>query len=286
MTIRSILVPINAHPADKSVLEAAYTLGKAFAAHISVACIRPDPTEVLRYANDWSSPMVLDSAVAAAEQHSHSVAHRSQAMFERWRGSHQLPLGVMPDAESHVSTAWSDHVGASGFVLSDIARFSDLVMMRTLGDKGPIDGDLMLEAVLFDAGRPLLLTPRQPVDILAGTALIAWDGGREALRAVVAAVPIMARMRAVRILTVESDVGVNAEALAAYLAWHGVAAEVSDVVRGTKSIGDIVMREAQRARASLLIMGGYHHGRTRELLFGGTTRRIISATKVPVLLAH
>jgi nucleotide-binding universal stress UspA family protein len=33
-------------------------------------------------------------------------------------------------------------------------------------------------------------------------------------------------------------------------------------------------------------MGAYHHSRTREAVFGGTTRQIISHVSLPVLLAH
>jgi nucleotide-binding universal stress UspA family protein len=36
----------------------------------------------------------------------------------------------------------------------------------------------------------------------------------------------------------------------------------------------------------VLVMGGYGHSRTREIIFGGFTRRILSGADLPVLLAH
>jgi nucleotide-binding universal stress UspA family protein len=36
----------------------------------------------------------------------------------------------------------------------------------------------------------------------------------------------------------------------------------------------------------LIVMGGYHHSRAREAVFGGTTRQIITHVEAPVLLAH
>ena len=207
-------------------------------------------------------------------------------MFERWRLCHQLPIALRPEAGVGVSVSWHEFVADSVDVLRDHARFADLVVMRGLSETAPIDGDSMLEAVLFDAGRPILLVPGRPVDTLSGTALIAWDGAREVLSAVTAALPILARMGAVRILTVDGGAGAKAEELAAFLAWHGITAGVHDVVAGAGSVGEAVLREAKAMEAGLLVMGGYHHSRARELVFGGTTRRIISAAKIPVMLAH
>ncbi|HTJ65194.1 MAG TPA: universal stress protein [Alphaproteobacteria bacterium] len=286
MTIRSVLVPISGHPADKVVLENAFALATKFNAHIAVACMRPDPTEVFRYVDSWSAPSVLEGAVAAAEAHAQKVSQTSKAMFDRWREKHDLPIVARSSPATATSTSWAEYIGLAGDTLADIARFSDLVIMQTLDDKGPIEGDAMLEAVLFDAGRPVLLVPRKAVDLFGGNALIAWDGGHEALSAIVAAIPLIRRAKAVEILTVEPHTDTKAESLAVYLGSHGVTATVQDCVRGSKSIGEVVLREGKRSGASLLVMGGYHHGRTRELLFGGTTRRIIATTTTPVLLAR
>jgi nucleotide-binding universal stress UspA family protein len=286
MSIRCILVPINGHPADKAVLETAYALGTTFGAHIAVACLRPDPKDILRYAGDWPAPSILGSAVALAEKHSLAVSSMSKAIFEQWRKEHDLPIAEGPSSTTGISVSWAVYLGPSTDMLADIARFYDLVVMRTLGDQGPIDGDLMLETILFDVGRPALLVPHEVIDIFAGSTLIAWDGEQEALRAVVEAMPLLRRSRDVQILTVDTTEATRAECLASYLAWHGIAATVSDVVRESHSVGEVVLAEGKRLKASLLVMGGYHHGRTRELLFGGTTRRIIATTATPVLLAR
>ncbi|HTT84203.1 MAG TPA: universal stress protein [Rhizomicrobium sp.] len=38
--------------------------------------------------------------------------------------------------------------------------------------------------------------------------------------------------------------------------------------------------------SDLLVMGGYGHSRTRELIFGGFTRAVLHEAKLPVLLTH
>jgi nucleotide-binding universal stress UspA family protein len=286
MSIRCILVPINGHPADKAVLETAYALGTTFDAHIAVVHLRPDPKDILRYAGDWPAPSMLASAVGLAEKHSLTISKMSKAMFDEWREAHDLPISEGPSSATGISVSWAVYVGPSADTLADIARFHDLVAMRTLGDTGPIDGDLMLETILFDVGRPVLLVPHEAIDIFAGSTLVAWDGEQEALRAVVEAMPLMRRSKDVQILTVDTTEVAKGEYLAGYLAWHGIAATISNVVRKSQSVGEVVLAQGKRLNASLLVMGGYHHGRTRELLFGGTTRRIIATAGTPVLLAH
>ena len=286
MSLRSLLVPITGQPADEIVLEAAFTLGLSFDAHIDVVCIRPDPTDVVRYAVEWSYPILMDEAVASAERHSAGMGHKAAAIYDRWRAAHHLQVATGAPADGGVTVSWREHVGMGGDALREAAPFADLVVMHSLGARGPIEGEGMLEATLFDAGRPVLLVPGKPVDTLSGTALIAWDGGREALHAVVAALPLLARMGTVHILTVDSDDGTRAEELAVYLARHRIAATIRDVARGRASVGEVVLDEAQHLAAGLLVMGGYHHSRTREMLFGGTTRHVIAAGKIPILLAH
>jgi nucleotide-binding universal stress UspA family protein len=72
----------------------------------------------------------------------------------------------------------------------------------------------------------------------------------------------------------------------AYLGYHGVTATAARMDPAGRSVSETLLAEAKTMGASLLVMGGYHHSRTREAVFGGTTRQIISHVELPVLLAH
>ena len=286
MTMRLLTVPVTGHPADQATLDTALKLAEPFRSHITTVCIRPDPADIVRYVAEWSYPILVDDAVAAAEQHAAELSRDSSKAFADWRQKRQVPLADNPATAGGVTVSWREEVGAPGVVLQDIARFADLVLMRGLGAEGPVEGDAMLEAVLFDAGRPVLLVPRQPPDALFNAALIAWGGGREELRAVAAALPILARMNLVEICTIGSGADSKLDELVSYLAWNGIAARPVALEPGAKPVSDALMAEASRIGATLLVMGGYHHSRTREAVFGGTTRRIVTDVKIPVLLAH
>ena len=49
---------------------------------------------------------------------------------------------------------------------------------------------------------------------------------------------------------------------------------------------DVLLQEADRLQASLIVMGGYSHSRLREVVFGGFTNRILAGVDIPVLMAH
>ena len=49
---------------------------------------------------------------------------------------------------------------------------------------------------------------------------------------------------------------------------------------------DVLLQEAGRLDASLIVMGGYSHSRLREVVFGGFTHRVLWGIDLPVLMAH
>jgi nucleotide-binding universal stress UspA family protein len=51
-------------------------------------------------------------------------------------------------------------------------------------------------------------------------------------------------------------------------------------------MGEALLREAAKADADLLVMGGYGHSRLRELVLGGATRYILAKATMPVFMMH
>jgi nucleotide-binding universal stress UspA family protein len=286
MDLRALLLPVTGHHADDVALRIAFEIAQAFDSHLSALCLRPDPVDIARYVADWTAPVMTGELVAAVEHEAAAAAADAGAAFDAWRTRHGLP----PDRErvglNGVSVSWHERTGMPGPILRDAARFADLVVMRGLGPNGPVDGDAMLEAVLFDAGRPVLLSPTAAPASLFEGALIAWAGGREEVRAIAAALPLLSRMKQVAIRTIGAHEDAHTEDLIAYLRHHGVAATAAQMQPGGKTVSETLLSEAKATQASLLVMGGYHHSRTREAVFGGTTRQIISHVELPVLLAH
>jgi nucleotide-binding universal stress UspA family protein len=103
--------------------------------------------------------------------------------------------------------------------------------------------------------------------------------------------PLLARASRIVVLTADEDdktgaLVESAQKIATQLRWNGLAAEARHVTPGGRSLPDAVLETACALGADLLVMGGYGHSRVRELVFGGFTRQVLTASSLPVLLFH
>ncbi len=51
-------------------------------------------------------------------------------------------------------------------------------------------------------------------------------------------------------------------------------------------VGAALLAAATSVEASFLVMGGYTHGRVRQMMFGGVTQHVLHHAQLPVLLVH
>ena len=145
-----------------------------------------------------------------------------------------------------------------------------------------------LHAVLFDSGRPVLISPQSR----AGDDRHAHLPGLERHRRsppprCCAALPWMQRAEAVRILSADGYQrrGPAAPELAAYLALHGVARGHRDVpVRSTARSAPACWRRRASSAATCCAMGAYSHSRLRQLILGGVTRHVLENADLPVMM--
>jgi nucleotide-binding universal stress UspA family protein len=152
---------------------------------------------------------------------------------------------------------------------------------------------LILENVVFGAGRPLMLMPAAwRAGPLGERVLIGWNASREAVRAVNDALPLLVGARHVVVATIDAKPGVSSHGespgrdLAAYLARHGVAVEVRNVDGLGRPEGKVLIETAVDVGADMIVMGAYGHSRTQERLFGGVTRYLLESAEHPLLLSH
>ena len=104
--------------------------------------------------------------------------------------------------------------------------------------------------------------------------------------AVRAAVPLLTG-RAVTVLRIGSDEGKLPDSgVMQYLARHGIAADLREEQKAGASVEERLEAVADELGATLIVMGAFGHSRLRETLFGGVTRYLLDAARVPLLLAH
>jgi nucleotide-binding universal stress UspA family protein len=281
-----ILCPIAGAAGDRRALDAAASLALAFSSHVEVLHARPDPTAFVPYLGEGMSPGAVEALIGDAERRAEESERRASEAFASWsreRGVAQSKAAASPRV---ASCSWRREDGAEDFWIARRGRLADLVVVAAPGGEASVAATAAAEAALLDTGRPVLLAPSAPV-VVAGVAVVAWNGSQQAARAVGAALPLLARAREVHVVTIE-EAGRPADPtdLAEYLAWHGVAARARMADRDAAGIAATIDAACTQSAAALLVMGAYTHSRVRELIFGGVTAHTLRDCRIPTLLAH
>lgn len=176
-------------------------------------------------------------------------------------------------------------------VFASLARRFDLsIVGQAEPDQAALDG-LIVEAALFDSGRPMLVVPYiQRNGLRLDRILLCWDGSRSAARAAADALPFLRRAKVVEVVTVASEPAKSDEMpgadIAHHLARHGVKVELKRIVTAETDVASTILSHAADSSADFLVMGGYGHSRLREFILGGVTREILASMTVPVLMSH
>jgi nucleotide-binding universal stress UspA family protein len=192
--------------------------------------------------------------------------------------------GVPLDLRRGLTTLYAPHQP-----LVDLARLHDLTILPLPEAKG--FGGSAVQAVLFASGRPVVVLPEKGKRLSRlQRVVVAWDFSREAARALADALPILARAREVRVVTVLGEKHIETTARTAdlekYLTAHKIKHSLHSVALEGEGIGRFLMEYADGVDADMLVMGGYGHSRFKELVLGGASRTALKDPRLPVFLSH
>ncbi len=281
MRLADIVIALDPSTPGREHMHAALKLASRFGAHATGYYTGPtsgvvrDPRAGMRPAagGEPSSP----GAVVAAGD----LAEDLRSAFEleaKARGVEAVwVLGAKP-------------ADRSGLVA--LARYADLVVCGL----APVPGyqedfpTIDLEALVVEAGCPILGLPVAPVpESIGRNAVVAWDGSREASRAVRDALPLLRDAESVTIISIGAgDHALDAPAnLVAHLKRSGVAATIDvDHRLHLDTTGDEILNRLESPDLDLLVAGAFGHSRASERLFGGASRSFLHQMMVPVLVSH
>ena len=286
MSMRKILVPLAGRPDDDEVLSTALSVARAFKAQLVGLFARPDPSEALPYLGDGVSGQVIEDLMQAARDGADEACARVRAALEKTASAAGVAVAKEGGKAEMPSARFLDVTGRRDEIIAKHSRLSDLIVFGE--SPTGIAGGTALEAAMMSADRPVLIAPKKAWDPVGGTVCIGWDDSPEASSAVMMAIPFLEKAKKVTILCIggkELDPGPGST-LADYLALHGVTTDVHLVDGQGKADGEVLLEQAEAAKADLLVMGGYGHSRLREFLMGGTTQHVRSHATIPVLMAH
>ncbi len=286
MKLRDLLVVLDGSPRSEVVLGVALDLARRHDAHLTGFC----PLEVLMPANlafALGGYPALTSLQGAANQIEDEALAKAAIIEAGFR--EQL-------ARNELRGDWQIGRGAVGEAVARRARTADLVVLGQVDpdNRLPPTARNLVEDVLMDSGRPLLLVPfAGRFDTIGTNVMIGWNATREAARAAHDALLLIEPTAKVTVLTVERGrSGVEPQEMpgadiAEHLARHGL--QVSAARTATDgSIGDAdaLLSYASDVGTDLLVVGGYGHSRARELVLGGVSRGLLQHMTVPLLISH
>ena len=279
MSYKTVLVHVDQSRQAPVRTSVAAEIARAQPAHLVGAAM----TGISHYVFDSGAFNPNDPTFSHHLEHLRRYARESLGKFEataRGAGVDEVEARVVDDD------------AAGGMALQ--ARYADLTVIGQFDPSEAVPGLMsnFPEHVILHSGRPVLVVP------YAGSfsgkfrkAVIAWDGGMAASRAISGALPLLAAADAVDILVFnpEQDGEAHGEQpgadLALFLARHGVKANVH-AHRSDIDTGNALLSAAADLGAELLVMGAYGHARFREVVLGGVTRTVLASMTVPVLMAH
>ncbi|MGO4171263.1 universal stress protein [Bosea sp. TAF32] len=212
---------------------------------------------------------------------------RISALAERF-AEHAKTSAGLAGVTSTIETPQLVYAELADRLVSE-ARVHDLTVLDVEKDAAERDRGL-IEAALFDSGRPVIIVPPGAEAFAAKRILIAWDGSAGAARAVAEVRPFL-KGAEVEILSVtgEKDLSrfVAGTELAPHLARHGASVTVRNVaVSGKNDVAETIRQAAADFRADLIVCGAYKHSRLREWLLGGVTQSLLKSTPLPLLMSR
>ncbi|GAA0308686.1 universal stress protein [Sphingomonas oligophenolica] len=273
--LRDLLVHVDGSRAGRRRVRFASALAAHSGARLSGLHVTPQAE---------APPVYKPSVVAAAERRiSTRLARDAEAAEMIFR---EEVMQAMPDS------LW---IGTTGDVVRGVcaqARYADLVVLGQYEAQGSPERHPLpvAHAVVSRCGRPVLVVPAETMFCGLTKVAIAWDGSREAVRAVHDALPLLSLARSVDIVTVTNPaVGpdeTDAERLSQHLAHHGI--NISEDRRQIVTVDEhsCLRDELEKGGYELLVMGGYSHPMWMEFVFGGATQSILLTSKTPIFISH
>jgi len=182
---------------------------------------------------------------------------------------------------------WLDAEGSAPSLLGSIGRLYDLIVLARPDLSAGAEGEILMEAALFETGSPVLMVPPLPHPPASGRMVVAWNGSTETARAVHFGLPLLKRAQSVLVVSVSSGLvaGPSAAEVARYLVRHDIPA-ISRHVETDANAGEAFLAEAAKFDAELMIKGAFTQSRLRQLIFGGATLHILNHATLPILFAH
>jgi nucleotide-binding universal stress UspA family protein len=265
--MKNVLLLVHDDAGQEARLQTALDLVRALDGHLSCIDVSVMPIPTIGVYEPTGEAMLLD--------------------MEREReADNKTRLTPRLNAEG-VSWNWIDTTDSIADAVLQAASLADLVVLnRRLDSTSHPDMRNIASDVVVHVKKPVVAVPETLKRFELGRALVAWDGREASAAALRACVPLLALAEEVLIFTVQDDSNVSSPTQAAeYLSRHDIHATIRQVEDKETPVEELIVKEATDWQADYIVMGAYSQGRMVEL-FGGVTKKLLTSSAIPLILAH
>ncbi|WP_374650896.1 universal stress protein [Dongia sp.] len=286
-----LLAVVTGTPSDVDVLEAALALSHLYDSHIEVLHPRLDPYRVLAGFIDGINGLGTSDIVAGIRLDIDRRQQVARGAFNAWTAQHGIRQGNEIGKNGagrgeSATSSWRQYEGTYEGAMMQIGRLVDFIVVAQPGPGGRAWQDSVVEAAIFNTGRPVLCVPAGTRNLDSKSVAIMWNGSLEAARAVGAAMPLLSACGSVTVVTAGRSEGADPTDLVERLVVRGIEARTKRIHPAQELTPSALHALIVEGKYGLVVMGGYGHSRLRELVLGGLTRHMLAEAKVPILLAH
>lgn len=278
MAIRDIVVQVDASVASERRSRYAARLADHVRAHLTGVFLRPTLTyEYFRGGPSVDVPLTVPQPAIDAYNDAMDRAERAaRARFEDAAAVDGQPRG------------WRSLNADFGEELIAAMRRTDLTVLPQ--GRVPIvsERDADAASLTLQSGAPVLILPDGAADgPIARRILVAWNGSREAARALREAWPLISGAEQVLVMTVGENLQrVSEPQLRQLFEHHQVRADFVFMEGDDGSAARIMLEEVTLQAIDLVVMGLYGHARWRETLIGGASRQMTRHSPVALFVSH
>jgi len=277
MSIKNILVTYNGTESSDAAAETAILMQKKYDAHITGILAQHLKTPASKNMLPWMPDAIFQAISEAETEERKKIEMRFTA--------------TMQDKISAEYWHWISERGDPNTTVANYSRLFDITVMgRRDVINNPDHLDLQPDRIALLSGRPVLIIPKDNgIENFNDHAIVAWDGGRAASRALVDAMNILETKRLVTILSIDNGrlvkplAGISVEEA---LNRHGVMTEVVNLkVTRERNTETVITEYLNSISPTLMVMGAHEHSKFSSRSGGGLSSCIMKKTKMTVFLS-
>jgi nucleotide-binding universal stress UspA family protein len=277
-----VLLPIDQRGTTEACVAAAFGLASRFRIEVEVLHPYQPAAPLLPFSSELGPFLSEPSPFAMQAQ---LQVERAQASLEKRHAKAWWKKTAKTFPK--VSSTFASREGLVSTVVAMHARLADFSIVPTLTEEEDPFWTDVRNGALLSSGRPMLVIPTGATRYRVDTVVVAWKDRPEAVRAIVAAAPFLAKAKLIRVVSVAEDQDESSlTEITDYLGRAGVAAEAITVPPDSGGAGQNLVAEASKYKAAMLVIGASGHSRLREWAFGGATNYVLRHATVPVLMMH